>query len=173
MLKVLNIYGGPGAGKSTVAAGVFYKLKMQHRSVELVTEFAKDLVYAGTLNSLIDQQEYIFAEQNYRLHRLRDNVELAITDSPILLCTVYAQRDYPCLQEFIELVKATDKTYDNVNIFLERPDVYSKSGRNQNFEEAQEVDTQLKSMLELNIIPFNVFQTGPNVVDEIIETTGV
>ena len=39
-----NLFGAPGAGKSTGAAYVFSKLKMAGINAELVTEFAKDKV---------------------------------------------------------------------------------------------------------------------------------
>lgn len=39
---VCNYFSGPGAGKSTLAAATFAKLKMLGVNCELVTEFAKD-----------------------------------------------------------------------------------------------------------------------------------
>lgn len=39
---VVNLFGGPGSGKSTGAAYVFARLKMLGYNAELVTEFAKD-----------------------------------------------------------------------------------------------------------------------------------
>ena len=167
-LNVLNIYGGPGSGKSTTAAGLFYELKKRHMSVELVTEFAKDLVYADQLQGMLDQQEFIFGEQNSRLHRLRGKIDWAITDSPIMLATIYAQPDYPCIDEFRNLVRATDKTYNNVNVFLERPEQFSQVGRMQNLEESKGVDQDLKAMLHHVHIPYETFKTSPDVVDRII-----
>ena len=42
---LVNLYGAPGAGKSSGAAYIFSKLKMAGVNAELVTEFAKDKVY--------------------------------------------------------------------------------------------------------------------------------
>ncbi len=39
------MFGGPGTGKSTSAAGLFFKMKLAQMEVELVTEYAKDLVW--------------------------------------------------------------------------------------------------------------------------------
>ena len=39
---VVNLFAGPGAGKSTGAAYIFSKLKMAGVDAEYVTEFAKD-----------------------------------------------------------------------------------------------------------------------------------
>ena len=42
---IINLFAGPGAGKSTGAAFIFSKLKMLGIDAELVTEFAKDKVW--------------------------------------------------------------------------------------------------------------------------------
>ena len=41
---IMNLYGGPGSGKSTGAAYIFSMLKMVGVDAEYVTEFAKDKV---------------------------------------------------------------------------------------------------------------------------------
>ncbi len=38
---IINLYGGPGAGKSTSAAYLYYLLKCQQENVELVREYVK------------------------------------------------------------------------------------------------------------------------------------
>ena len=54
----INLFGGPGVGKSTLAAGLFWffktnRLTLKHSYViELVREFAKDLVWAQDLYTL-------------------------------------------------------------------------------------------------------------------------
>ena len=58
MTILCNIYGGPGSGKSTSAAGVFSLLKTHGVNAELVTEFAKDLVWEGR-DVTLDNQPYI------------------------------------------------------------------------------------------------------------------
>lgn len=58
-MLVVNLFGVPGAGKSTGAAYVFSKLKMKGINAELVTEFAKDIVWENNSRGL-KNQEYIF-----------------------------------------------------------------------------------------------------------------
>lgn len=42
ILLLVNLYGSPGAGKSTGAAYIFAKLKMLGINAELITEYAKN-----------------------------------------------------------------------------------------------------------------------------------
>ena len=41
---VVNLIGGPGSGKSTTAAGLFYNLKKLGINCEMALEYAKDKV---------------------------------------------------------------------------------------------------------------------------------
>ena len=60
--KVINIFGAPNAGKSTVAAGLFYIMKINGYNVELVNESAKDLVWNGQTEHL-SEQLIVFTKQ--------------------------------------------------------------------------------------------------------------
>ena len=42
-MLVINLFGAPGAGKSTGAAYIFSLLKMYGINAELITEYAKDM----------------------------------------------------------------------------------------------------------------------------------
>ena len=48
----INLAGPPGAGKSTGAAYLFYKLKTMGINAELVTEFAKDKTWEHNMKAL-------------------------------------------------------------------------------------------------------------------------
>ena len=43
--RVVNLFAGPGSGKSTTASGLFHLLKLDNKKTELVTEYAKDAIY--------------------------------------------------------------------------------------------------------------------------------
>lgn len=55
---VVNLYGGPGVGKSTGAAYVFARLKEAGVVAELVTEFAKDLTWGHSRAILDEVKDY-------------------------------------------------------------------------------------------------------------------
>jgi len=139
-LKVINIFGGPGTGKSTTAAFLFHDMKCSGANVELVTEYAKDMVWEGRMNVMSDQL-YMAAKQNRKLERLVDQgLEMAITDSPLILGALYQSPDYYSL--FEPFLVEVFNSYKNYNIYLQRSTVYNPLGRNQTLEEATEIDEQ-------------------------------
>lgn len=150
-MKVINLFSGPGTGKSTTAAGLFYKMKSKGYKVELVTEFAKDLVYQESFFRLKDQL-MILARQNHKLWVLRDKVDYAIVDSPLLLSQHYFQNNGDYSEKlFKNFVLDTYNRYDNLNIFLKRnikEHPYQQYGRSQTLEEAIEVDKSIKGILK-------------------------
>ena len=89
---IVNIYGGPGAGKSTTALQLVAELKKLGYHADYVSEVAKELVYAKDLEHLdgtLINQSKILSEQKRRLDIMLDNVDVVVTDSPLLLNTVY------------------------------------------------------------------------------------
>lgn len=154
-LKVINIFGGPGTGKSTTAAYIFHELKCSGREIELVTEYAKDMVWEGRMNVLSDQL-YMAAKQNRRLTRLVDKkVELAVTDSPLILGALYQPAGY--FTNFEPFLVEVFNSYNNFNVFLQRSTVYNPNGRNQTAEEAKVLDEQNLELLKKHHIKVDHF----------------
>lgn len=114
---IVNLFGGPVSGKSTAAAGLFCLLKMHGIKCELVTEFAKDLVWEERYKTLKNQQ-YIFGKQYHKIWRVLNQVDVILTDSPLMLSIIYAPVDYP--NSFTENVIDTINTLNNLNILLNR-----------------------------------------------------
>ena len=171
--KIINIYGGPCIGKSTIAAGLFYHMKKEGYDVELVTEYAKDLVYEDRNNILAGDQIYIFAKQHRRILRLKDKVEYIITDSPILLSLVYVELMKVTYDKniFSDLVLNVYNQYPNINILLTRnPDhVYKNNGRQQNEVESVSIDLVIKNILKNNYIDVPVDEETINSIYNIIK----
>lgn len=142
MTLVINLFAGPGAGKSTTAAGLFYAMKKKGMSVELVTEYAKDRVWEEH-QSIFQDQVYLTAKQNRRLRRLQGKVKYVVTDSPILLGQYYS-----ALLPVRDLTDWLHSLYDNLNIFINRTKPYVQTGRNETYEEALKADEGIKKLLE-------------------------
>lgn len=137
MTTIINLFAGPGAGKSTTAARIFYELKQRNILVELVTEYAKDVTWEGHHN-LLDDPLWITANQNRRLERLIGQVDYIVTDSPILLGAAYVQDHYP--DSYIELLEDLHYPRINWNYIIRRTKAYQPVGRNQTEAEAVELD---------------------------------
>ena len=140
---VVNLFGGPGAGKSTLMAYLFYKLKILGVEVEMSPEFAKDLVWEERYN-YFDEQIYIFAKQLHRINRVVGKVDVCINDSPLQNSFIYLKEENPQLKE---LVKNEFNKFNNFNIFVKRGVKYVQNGRNENEQEALEVDKKIEDVL--------------------------
>lgn len=142
--RIINLYGGPGCSKSTTAAGIFSVLKLHGVNCELCTEYAKDLTWESR-NMTLQNQIYIFGKQYHRLWRVVNQVDVVITDSPILLSNIYDTNNDGA---FRNLVLDTYNKFNNYNFFLERAKKYNPSGRSQSLEEAINVDSIIKRRLD-------------------------
>ena len=140
----VNLFGAPGAGKSTTAAGVFTILKLAGINAELITEYAKDLVWDESLAKL-DDQLYVFGKQYHRMKRLDGKVLVAITDSPPQLGLIYAKDASDSLKDLI--LDASD-SFTHINFYLKRVKPYNPIGRLQTEEESDAVANRVKNMLE-------------------------
>lgn len=145
---VVNLFAGPGTGKSTSCAQIFAELKWTGVNCEMALEFAKDKVWEESLK-VLDDQPYIFGKQQHRMKRLVGQVDVIITDSPLLLTIIY---DKSRNQNFKNFVVDTHNEFENINVFIERVKPYEPKGRLQNEDGAKLLDNEIKALLsELNI----------------------
>lgn len=148
-LTIINMFGGPGSGKSTTAAGLFHEMKKRHFKVELIPEWIKGEGVWENRHALFGDQDYIFAHQHRTQRRLiGHDIEYAITDSPILLSLFYMPPDFP--QSFRPFVRDVFNSYDNLNIFIDRnPELpYTQAGRNEDLEQAITVDKNIRTYFD-------------------------
>lgn len=167
-MKVINLLGGPGVGKSVTASQLFAKLKRLGANVELVTEYAKDMVWENRDNILEDQL-YILAKQNRKLSRLLGLVDYAITDCPLLLGLAYTKPDY--YKEFHSFLMEVWNSYDNQNFYLVRSpkNKYQAIGRVQNnLEEAILYDKKIWNLLQVKGVAYTPITCDDDVVSSIL-----
>lgn len=151
----VNLFGGPGTGKSTTAALLFGQLKEAGVNAELVTEFAKDVVWED--RRVIACQPYVFGKQLWRLERLRGKVDVVVTDAPLVLSLVYAEA---LGEAWKQVVLAQTSKFNNMNVFLVRDNIehpYNPEGRYQkDVEEAETLDRKIKDVLNDARLPYHV-----------------
>ena len=148
---VVNLFGVPGAGKSTGAAYIFYKLETLGINAELVTEFAKDKVWENN-EEVFKNQAYIFGKQSFKLGRCDNKVDVIVTDAPLPLSILY-NHDRRLTGNFNSTVMDVFNLYNNLNFLLTRVKPYNPSGRMQTEEESDALYEPIKSLLEERNIP--------------------
>lgn len=169
---IVNIYGGPGAGKSTTALQLVAELKKLGYHADYVSEVAKELVYAKDfehLDGTLKNQSKILSEQKRRLDIMLDNVDVVVTDSPLLLNTVYLKENAP---EYIESVFSQYENYNNYNVVVER-DLsvkFEQEGRIHNLEESIKKDGEINTLLDSHDIDYQRFDRNniAGILDGII-----
>ena len=161
---VVNLFGGPGVGKSTTMSYLYYKLKCMGIDVEMAPEYAKDLVWEER-QRYFDEQIYIFAKQWHRINRCVGKVEVVICDSPLINSSIYLKDYNP---EFDALIMSEFDKFDNFNLLIERKTEYVQNGRNESEEEALAVDQKFKTRLK-NIPHYLINDTSNETLDKVVE----
>lgn len=148
----ISLFAGTGASKSTNAAWLFSKLKICDISIELTTEYVKKWAYQKRAVNEFDQV-YLFGKQIQAEYLcLSNGVKNIVTDSPILLSSIYANYYYKDINVAKSLEQISDefeKKFPSFNIFLERKDrKYNQNGRYQDYGEALMIDNLIKEKLK-------------------------
>ena len=160
---VVNLIGGSGIGKSSNAALLFGNLKKLGIDAELVQEFAKQLVWEEREKTFSDQL-YIFSKQNHKINMINDNVEVIVTDCPLIISTIFLKDN--CLKNTI--INEFNK-YNNLNIVLERIHEFQQNGRREDENGAIENDQKLINCLNKYNIPYHTIKPNDEGMEELIK----
>lgn len=172
---IINLYGGPGTGKSTSAAFLYYLLKADNKNVELVREYVKDWAWEGRKISTYDQI-YFLGKQVRRESMLYGKVDYIVTDSPVMMNLYYAQKY--CTHTLAEGVRsaslsfyrqAKEDGHHHIHIFLKRTKPYIAEGRYQTEAEAREIDDGIKRVLIDLKIPTIDLTTDEDQLSKLLE----
>lgn len=181
MKKIICLYGGPGTGKSTLAAGIFYKLKCAGLTCEMNREYIKDWVWEGRETQQGDQTYYFAKQARKERIYMQNGIDCIITDSPLILTHFYGLRydkfeqisntSLVMLKHHHEICKHYG--YKTEHFFLSRIKKYDPKGRNENEETAKQIDQELKTMLnsigiKYTEIDTNLGETSLNRIIDII-----
>jgi deoxyadenosine/deoxycytidine kinase len=158
---IINLYGGPGVGKSTSAAYLYYLLKSAGDNVELVREYVKDWAWDNRKFNAYDEI-YFLGKQVRHESMLFGKVDWIVTDAPVYMTAYYASLYcsaklahgvLEAAQAFYQ--EAKDEGHQHLHIYLMRNKPYKADGRYQTEEQAIGVDVGVAEMLNKFDVPFN------------------
>jgi len=168
MTLIINLIGPPGTGKSTLASEIFAKLKWAGVDCELVSEFAKELVWEQRHETMKDEL-YLFAKQNHRLFRVNGKVDVIITDRPLILSVLYNDLYGDQSKQFTDLVLHEVRKYRNCNILLNRTKPYKENGRLQSEAESNQMYQAIESILTRYNEKYTVLDANSESADLIVQ----
>lgn len=169
---IINLYGGPGAGKSTSAAFLYYLLKCNGDNVELVREYVKNWAWEDRKFNTYDEL-YFLGKQVRHESMLFGKVSYIVTDAPVYMTSYYAKLYCsPGMADGVERAaqafykQAQDDGHRHVHVYLRRHKPYQAEGRYQNEQQALEVDDGVFKMLaKLDAPAKDVFTCSPEEKD--------
>ena len=166
---IVNLYGAPGAGKSTGSAYIFGQLKMNNISVELVREFVKDKIYEKS-EGVFNDQVYILGKQHFRQTNVKGNVDVIITDCPLIIQAYYTDKyKFPYADELRQLVLKLYSLENNINYFVNRDKPYNPDGRFQTEADSDSISDNLKEYLDNLGIEYKEINGNITDYDSVVE----
>ena len=175
--KIICLYGGPGSGKSTTCAGIFYKLKLMRYDVEMVREYVKEWAWEKR-PVMAGDQTYFFAKQSRKERVYIENqLDFIITDSPLILTHFYGMKydeleqlcntSLTMLKNHHQFIKT--KGYKVEHFVLTRDEEYNQQGRYQTAEEAKRFDKEIVELLDQQGIKYHKITGIETAAEEIIK----
>jgi len=170
---IINLIGGPGVGKTTMAALLFANLKIRGYICEYVQEYAKKLVWIKDFDTL-NNQYFVTRQQFNLLKEIDGHVDFIVTDGPLIhgmYYNKYNKDNTSNVDKVEQYILSSISQFNNVNIVLDRSidREYEKDGRIQTYEESLDIDVILRHILRTNNLEFVNFASDPNKINDMIE----
>jgi hypothetical protein len=178
----IAVIGAPGSGKTTLSAGLFYKLKVLGMHVELVPELIKYKVYRGDqftddgfdIQNTLEQKAF---ESTFDKAKAQGVLQFVICEAP--LCNGYFYSSF--YGKHLETAVLKKIAIDSINdydaiLFVKRHDdsSYVNFGRKESLAQAIDLQTHIENKmkeLEYKNRVLVAYQHTP--LDEIISDLGL
>jgi hypothetical protein len=146
---IINLYGGPCAGKSVAAARLYSHLSANSLNVELVREYIKDWIYEG-IEPTPDDAVSIFGGQLRAETRALSSNDIIITDCPLAIPVYYAREYREALTHVWHKRRERNKQQGiaELDIWVTRGDYdFKENGRFHNEVQSLEIDGEMSDFL--------------------------
>jgi len=162
-MKRIELIGGAGCGKSTQCAHFFSILKSESIHIEQVQEWVREAFNKNQIpKGNAWAQFWIYEEQKKKEDCIPSEIQYMVTDSPTLLCYVYAlemakrpEDNYLIIKMYENFINDITR-YDYVFLCKREKEYINDGTRKQTKEEAIRLDNIVIHILEQHSIPYIV-----------------
>lgn len=146
---VIDLFGGPGIGKSVMAAYLYAVMSWRGLSVELIREYIK--TWAWREHAIGEWDEpYILGKQLRYESMVYGKVKWAVADRPLAMSNVYSiltgDASIKLMVDTL-LKRQASRNVKHVNFMLKRVHKYQKQGRFHSEEEALMIDDLCRKVI--------------------------
>ena len=171
--QVINIIGGPGCDKSLITSAIIVFLKLREKTIEVIPDFAKSLVWQQNFEVLKNQ--YFIAQRQFEMLSLLDGqVQFLITECSLPQVLYYNENYLDNICDIEKTRKQILEWYNqcnNINVFVERGDrKYIRTGRFQDEEQARAIDRGMLELLNREELPYTVLPSDVTAVNDFAAT---
>jgi len=171
--RVINVIGGPGCDKSLITSAIVLYLKLNDKTIEVIPDFAKSLVWQQNFEVLKNQ--YFIAQRQYEMLSLLDGqIQYLVTECS-LPQVLYYNENY--LDNICDIGKTRTQILDwynqcnNINIVVERGErKYIRTGRFQDEDQARAVDRGMLELLDREGLPYTSLPAAVDAVNAFAAT---
>jgi hypothetical protein len=171
--QVVNVIGGPGCDKSLITAAIIVFLKLREKTIEVIPDFAKSLVWQQNFEVLKNQ--YFIAQRQFEMLSLLDGqVQFLVTECSLPQVLYYNENYLDNICDIEKTRKQILEWYNqcnNINIFVDRGDrKYIRTGRFQDEEQARNVDRGMRELLDREALPYTVLPSDVTAINAFAAT---
>ena len=174
-IRRVNLYGGPAAGKSTMAFFLAWKFKQSGYECDLIQEPIKHWTYLDRDAEGFSDQQFLTATQMQNEEVALRKLQFIVTDAPLLMHCYYGWKfNRPCWEHEFKKAEEYEKEYPSLNILLHRGSwKYSKIGRYQTEEEALKMDKEVMDLIKPHIHLYEVKGDDYNGILHLLSEKGL
>ena len=171
--QVINVIGGPGCDKSLITSAIIVYLKLREKTIEVIPDFAKSLVWQQNFEVLKNQ--YFIAQRQFEMLSLLDGqVQFLITECSLPQVLFYNENYLDNICDIAKTRKQILEWYNqcnNINIFVERGDrKYIRTGRFQDEEQARAIDRGMLELLAREGLPYTALASDVPAINAFVAT---